>query len=473
MTDTIRILHAEDDPDFADLTARYLRSENDRFAVTSVRDASAAQDHLLTDSVDCIVSDYNMPGQNGIALLRAARDEFPDIPFILFTGKGNEEVASEAISAGVTDYLQKETGTEQFTLLANRIVTAVENYRRQHTLERQSDLFTKTQDLANVGAWEHNPGTGEIHFSDKIYEIYGVDTDFEPDPESDIERFYHSADRDTVLEATSRAVEFGEPYDIEVRITAADGIEKWIRTRGKPEFANGTCQRIRGTIQDITDRKQRERELRQQKDRLAEFAGVVSHDLRNPLNVVTGRLELVQEECNSPHLTPIDDAIARMERIIDDVLWLAPEGRDIGETNAVDLLQTAASVWAMVSDTSEHADLVIADTENRVLIDADADRLTQLLENIFRNAIDHGRPDATVSLEVTETGFTITDDGPGIPPEHRDHVFENGYSTEAGGTGLGLSIVERVVAAHGWDIRAAESDTGGARFEITGVEFTS
>lgn len=471
MTDTVRILHVEDDPDFTDLTATYLRNEDERFTVTSVRDASAAQDHLIAAPVDCIVSDYDMPGQNGIAFLRDVRAEFPDLPFILFTGKGSEAVATEAISAEVTDYVQKERGAEQFKRLTNRIVSAVENYRTQHTLERQSDLFSKAQDLADVGAWEYNPSEEYIHFSNKIYEIYGVDTDYDPNPEGDIERFYHPDDRDTVRTATRRALEVGEDYDIEVRITAADGIEKWVRTRGKPEFMNGACQRVRGTIQDITDRKERERELRQQKERLEEFASVVSHDLRNPLNVVSGRVEMVQEECDSSHFGTINDALTRMESIIENVLWLAHEGRDIGETQPVDLRQTAERLWSMVSDTAEHVDLVINEAGNQVVIDADADRLAQLLENIFRNAIDHGGSDVTVRFEVTETGFAIEDDGPGIPPDEQEHVLKNGYSTDAGGTGLGLSIVERVVDAHGWDIYLTEGREGGARFEITGVEF--
>ncbi|WP_253737736.1 ATP-binding response regulator [Halohasta salina] len=471
MTDTIRILHVEADPAFADLTTTHLRDEEQRFTITSVRDVSAALDHLTAAPVDCIVSNYELPDQDGIALLRSTREEFPDLPFVLFTGKGTEEVASEAISAGVTDYVQKETGTDQFKHLANRIVTAVENYRTQHTLERQRDLFRKAQALANVGAWEYDPVSGNIYFSEEIYNIYGVDTDYDPDPDADIERFYHPDDRDTVRTATRRALDVGEEYDIEVRITAADGTEKWIRTRGKPEFTDGTCQRVRGTIQDITDQKQRERELRQQKERMEEFANVVSHDLRNPLNVVSGRLEMVQAECDSSHFETITDAIGRMERIIEDVLWLAHEGRAIGETQAVDLRRTAERLWPMVSDTSEHVDLVINGTDSRVVIDADADRLAQLLENLFRNAIDHGGSDVTVRFETTETGFAVEDDGPGIPPDEQDHVLKTGYSTDEGGTGLGLSIVKRIVDAHGWEIRVTEGRDGGARFEISGVEF--
>jgi signal transduction histidine kinase len=180
---------------------------------------------------------------------------------------------------------------------------------------------------------------------------------------------------------------------------------------------------------------------------------------------------MVQEECDSSHFGTIDDAIARMERIIEDVLWLAHEGRDIGETQAVDLRRTAERLWPMVSDTSDNVDLLINETGTQTVIDADADRLAQLLENIFRNAIDHGGSDVTVRFELTETGFAIEDDGPGIPPDEQEHILKNGYSTDASGTGLGLSIVERIVDAHGWDIHVTEGSEDGARFEIIGVEF--
>lgn len=261
MTGSIQILYVQDDEEFADLTTTSIRQEDERFAITSVRDARSAQNHLAVEKVDCVVSDYNLPEQNGIELLNSVRKEYPDLPFILFTGEGNEEVASEAISAGVTDYFDKHSGGEQFKLLANRIASAVENYRRQHSLERQKDLFKKTQELANVGAWEHNLLNGEIYFSDEIYDIYGVDSEYEPDPEADIERFYHPNDRDTVREATRQAVEVGEAYDIEVRITAADGSKKWVRTTGEPTFEDGECVRIRGTIQDITEQADQQREL--------------------------------------------------------------------------------------------------------------------------------------------------------------------------------------------------------------------
>ncbi|MBS3761523.1 MAG: ATP-binding protein, partial [Halodesulfurarchaeum sp.] len=100
--------------------------------------------------------------------------------------------------------------------------------------------------------------------------------------------------------------------------------------------------------------------------------------------------------------------------------------------------------------------------------EADPDRLASLLENLFRNAVEHAGPEVTVTVEPTSDGFAVADDGPGIPPEDRETVFESGYTTETDGTGFGLAIVAEVATAHDWSVRVEESDAGGARFVFAG-----
>jgi CheY-like chemotaxis protein len=107
----IHVLHVDDEPGFADMAADFLARLDDRFDVETATNANDAIDQLGENEYDCIVSDFEMPGKDGIEFLRAVREDYPDLPFILYTGKGSEAVASEAISAGVTDYLQKESGT--------------------------------------------------------------------------------------------------------------------------------------------------------------------------------------------------------------------------------------------------------------------------------------------------------------------------------------------------------------------------
>ncbi|MFC7057566.1 response regulator [Halovenus salina] len=134
--DEIKVLHVDDDQSFVTLTPTLLTRESSQFSVTTAASPTEGMTHLHENNVDCVVSDYDMPDTNGIEFLESVRAEFPELPFILFTGKGSEAVASEAISAGVTDYLQKSSSADQYTVLANRIENAVEASRAKQRVGR-------------------------------------------------------------------------------------------------------------------------------------------------------------------------------------------------------------------------------------------------------------------------------------------------------------------------------------------------
>jgi PAS domain S-box-containing protein len=150
--DEVTILHVDDDPDVAELTKTYLERVDEDFAVTSETTVVRALSHLRDGGVDCVISDYEMPTTDGIEFLEIVREEYPDLPFILFTGKGSEEVASEAIAAGVTDYMQKGLGSDQYEVLANRVRNAVEQYRTQQQFWDALTWYQRLveQDLAGV-----------------------------------------------------------------------------------------------------------------------------------------------------------------------------------------------------------------------------------------------------------------------------------------------------------------------------------
>lgn len=258
-----------------------------------------------------------------------------------------------------------------------------------------------------------------------------------------------------------------------------------------------------GTEQEL---RRRTRELERQNGRLEEFASVVSHDLRNPLNVAQGRLGIARQECTAAgeagaaideHLETVEDAHDRMEELIEDILALAKQGAADIAAEPVPLDKLATETWTTV----ETGDATLrVDTERTIR--ADRNRLRQLLENLFRNAVEHGSTSSRAELDDsvehgstssrTESGdsvehgsadgrdesgvtvwvgdlndgFYVADDGRGIPDDERDAVFETGFTTRPEGTGFGLAIVQGIVDAHDWDVSVTESEAGGVRFEF-------
>ncbi|USZ68120.1 PAS domain S-box protein [Halorussus salilacus] len=769
MGNAIRVLLVDDDATVADLTATYLERTSERLTTVVETNTDDALDRVTGDErVDCVVSDYEMPGTDGLAFLDEVRAVAPDLPFVLFTGKGSEEIASEAISAGVTDYLQKGTGTDQYEVLANRVQNAVAQFRAEkeadeaneqirriferitdafyafddewqityanrqaavHTDRSQDDLIgtdvrsvipeddapefydaferafesqepvtietesvlrpdrwiemrvypsedglsvyfrdvterkrvqlelretkqkieslhdvatravacTTEQDIYDLaveaaedildfdlctvdaiddgvlvsravskvvstdGYYETTPidaegnlaaraaREGESSLVDDLHEIdvvpaeseyrsaltvpvdeYAIFQTVSKEPnafdEDDVElaellaahlaealarvrsetelraerdRFaalfenvpnavvrYELDGEQAVCKSVNPAFEdvfgwdvdelvgesvddyilphdewgAGKSFNSEVSYgNRIEGAEVHRNTRdGARDFLLHTAQAGDGENEafaiyvDITEQKERERKLARQNERLEQFASVVSHDLRNPLNVARGRYDLLDDEIDSDHLDPLGRALARMDDLVADLLALARQGQVVDEFESVSLANAVEEAWE-TADTKE-ASLGLADD---AVVEADGARFRELLENLFHNAVEHGstssRPsdddavehgDGAITVEVgrlepgaaacsssdrSERGFYVQDDGPGIPADEREKVFEHGFSTDDEGTGFGLAIVSSIADAHGWDVSVCESESGGARFEFTGV----
>ncbi|MFC6974121.1 ATP-binding protein [Halomicroarcula sp. GCM10025709] len=257
------------------------------------------------------------------------------------------------------------------------------------------------------------------------------------------------------------------------------------------------------------ERQRREQALTRERNRMADFANFVSHDLRNPLSVATGHLDLIEAEYDGDpeHVRKVESALERMDALIEDVLTLARSGDRVVEASPVDAESTARTAWAGVDTEAETLEIVDSFT-----LDGDENRLRQLFENLFRNAVEHGstgnrtesddsvehgstdsRPEADDSVERTDvedgdgrdgvtvrvgplsddSGFFVADDGSGIPADERDQVFEKGYTTATEGTGLGLRIVREIAKAHSGNVSVTESDDGGARFDVSGIDVDS
>ena len=264
----------------------------------------------------------------------------------------------------------------------------------------------------------------------------------------------------------------GDKIRFEYRTIDADGEIVVMEGVGQNMLANPFVEGIVVNARDITERKERERELERTNDQLQQFASVVSHDLRNPLNVARGHLQIAAETGDEESLYEIEVSLDRMEAIIGDVLTLAKQGQPIGETEPVSLESLAGDAWAHVA--TDEATLVF-DLDESTVVEADPTRLMQLFENCFRNAHEHVGEDVTVTVGFDEDDESIyvEDDGPGIPEDSRDEVFESGYTTNEDGTGFGLAIVSEVAEAHGWKVAIEDGTDGGARFEFHGVDRSS
>ena len=276
---------------------------------------------------------------------------------------------------------------------------------------------------------------------------------------------------DVAEEATAdnrRVMETGEPLrNKEKHVQPPHGRDMWFSTNKAPWYdESGRLRGIVGITVDVTDQKRRERELDRQNERLEEFAGILSHDLRNPLTVAEARLDRYRETGDGSELDEVESMHDRIAAIIDEVLTYAREGSRIESTEWFDGATVAAEAWGSV-DTGT----ATLEQDWEYAIEGDPDRLRRLFENCYRNAVDHGGETVDVSVGTLdeEAGFYVEDDGPGIPADEREQIFDRGVSSDEDGTGYGLAIVREIVEAHGWTITVTESDDGGARFEVAGV----
>lgn len=210
------------------------------------------------------------------------------------------------------------------------------------------------------------------------------------------------------------------------------------------------------------EQKLRDREdaLAERNERLEQFASMISHDLRNPLSVATGRLELYRETGDESNLDDIERSLTRIEELVTDLTALARHGTTDDEHEPVSLPEIASETWDLIDTRS-----ATLSTEE-CTVTGDRSQLKALFENLFRNAVGHGGPDVTVRIGPLNNGFYVEDTGEGIAPEERDTVFEHGYTTGYGGSGIGLTIVNRIAQAHNWTVTLTESNEGGARFEF-------
>jgi len=433
----------------------------------------------ITPGTACLAYDWG--GQEGDAsvVLSEVRESHPDLPFVLAVPPGGCQGIDAVLGEERTAVVRCRGTKADATILANRIESLVEIHRREQRLEREQERFDTLFEVLTQPIVETN-FEGEdpiiVRANRAFEETFGYE-ESELVGDSLDEVVVPPEKRDEARDINKRVLD-GEQFSVEVTRRTASGPREFLLQNGvypdsDREFAMYT---------DISDRKEREQQLermkaeleasndklRRKNERLEQFASVVSHDLRNPLTVARLQRELAQGTGNQEHFEKLEEAHERMAAMIDDLLLLARAETASPEFDAVLLSAQAKAAWETANTATGRLEVALSDD---VEIEADPQLLRHILENLYRNAVEHndGQVAVTVGL-LTDSGvpvgFSVADDGRGIPAEDSDKVTEYGYTTTRSGTGFGLAIVAEFVDLQGWQLSIAESQAGGARFEI-------
>jgi len=429
----------------------------------------------------------------------------PDSQFdaLLTVPVGDDVVFQLAADAAVETDEFDDADRRLAELLGSHLEETLDRIAVTETLRAERDkllaLFTNVPDPAI--AYDYVDGEPIVRqVNDAFESTFGYDAEAVTD--ESIDEFIVPPDAGDGADDLNDRLQRGENVRREVTRVTADGPRHFI-LHVIPIYLDAANAAGYAIYTDVTERREREETLRRQNERLDEFASIVSHDLRNPLSIAEGYVDLAEETGDLDHLDRAANAISRMDELVTDLLSLARQGQAVGETESVSLSDVAREAWESVD--TDGATLTV---ESDATLRASRTRLCELFENVFRNSVEHGstssraEPDDSVehgstssrtesddsveqgrdpaddplSVRVGATlrgddgtainGFYLEDDGTGLPEDDIDRVFENGFTTDESGTGLGLAISKRIAEAHGWNVDARTAEGGGARFEF-------
>ena len=459
--ESLSILVVDDSEFFATLVAETL-SEEHGMATTAVTDPREAVSIAAEGTVDCIVSDYQMPELTGLELYDAIVDT-TDVPFILVTSEGDETVASRAIRKGVDEYILKQDINEAdaLKLLANRIDNVVDRHRTHQKYERL--VANAPDEISQVRL----DGT-ILAANETMARAFNTTTDKLVGQQ--LSAILPKAVAENRRTQGRRAITAGSV------VTFQDSI-------GLRHFHNIVVPLETGSEEDsvqivtreITLQKHNEEELRRKKEELTFINRIVSHDIKNDVNVISGWAGVLTDYTDP-------DAIEMVERIretSDHIAELAQIAKDfvdsIEGTTTVDLeaIDLGAAVDTEVSKLrSKHDDVTIT-----VADDIDAairanELLSSVIGNLLTNAIRHnetGGPEIEITADQTPTAIVlrIADNGPGVPDSEKEAVFEKGRKgAESPGSGIGLYLVSKLVDQYNGEIWVEDNEPTGAVFAV-------
>lgn len=495
----MRILVVDDDQLDRLAVRRALQEAGISTTVDEAASGAEALGLVGPGSHDCVLLDYFMPGDDSVALLRSISEVASDVPVVIFTGHGDEEVAVRFMKAGAVDYLPKASLSPERLATSLRYAGEMARVAEQRRLAEQALQAREAEfrTLANAipqMAWMADTSGRRYWYNERWYEYTGM----RPDESLGLgwHLVFHPEQRAEVIQSQVARFEQGAEWERTVRLRRRDGEYRWFLARAMPvRAADGEIHGWVGTDTDITRQKEheleRERLLLQERAARAEaeratqarddMLAIVAHDLRTPLQAIALSASVLATTKNDvqrqrrAHL--IQRSARDMQRLISDLHDIAGI-----ESGAFSVVQEPVDVRRAVAEAVElfEPDAVAAgiDLRSEVAVDlplvaADPGRLAQVLGNLLANGLKFTSAGGAVSLSATasetEVRISVQDTGQGIPPAHLPHIFDRywrGHREARSGAGLGLAICKGIVEAHGGWIGAASSPGQGTTVEF-------
>jgi PAS domain S-box-containing protein len=444
---------------------------------------------------DLILSDYNIPGFDGLSALTTARRLLPDTPFLFVSGALGEERAIELLKRGATDYVLKDRLERLAPSVRRALREAEGELRRRGTeeeLRRSEQRYQLVIQATSDVVWDWNLDSGKVEWSDTLEQALGHGREALGTTERWM-RHVHPEDQERVGDKLRQALgSRAERWQDEYRLKRADGAYAFVSDRGYiVRDSSGKAQRMVGAVQDITEHKRSEEErqrLLAEARRRVEFeqqlVGIVSHDLRGPLNaILTGASMMLQRENIDPWQAKTTARILscaeRSNRLIRDLLDFtqARMGGGIPVRPApVDLHELTLQV--VEEARVAHAERTIQVTQGGDgRGEWDADRMSQVVSNLLTNALKYSPEDTPVRVETRGEAERVVlrlhNQGDPIAADLLPRIFEplrrgkRRVNKSDRSIGLGLYIVRELVLAHGGTVEASSSEAEGTTFTVT------
>ncbi len=491
----LKILILEDNPVHAELLEDDLRTAGFAFSAKRVETANAFREALVRYAPDLILSDYDLPGFNGMRALQMAKDLCPGIPFILVTGAIGEEKAIDILTSGATDYVLKNR-MSRFVPAVQRAMKEVKERKEREKAEWSFKVLVEQIPAVTyrIRPSDRSMKYSYLYVSPQSESALGIPpSELLANPDLLINRI-HRADRASVIDEMSRSLLEERTFSAEYRVLHPDGRTVWVHDEAALlRDESGVALYYQGILRDITPRKQAEEALRRAHDTLEQrvkerteeleaFTSSVSHDLRGPLWMLDNYIQMLTDDYSGRmepdlegRIETIQKTVNQMDRLIEDLLSLSRVDKAELAIAPIDFREIVFDAWREICDLnpSEKICLTVKDLP---AAQGDRNLIRQAIYNLLSNAAkfsgcgQHPVIEVGGHAEGNHSVVYIRDNGVGFDMKDYDKLFtlfQRLHGSAFEGTGVGLAIVHRIVRRHGGTIKAEAKVNEGATFTIS------